>query len=252
MSKLSNQICLAIPVYNEAPSISNSIDEFLKNPNVYNLLIVNDGSTDDTSEVLLSLVKDQPFELLTHENNLGYGAACHTAAKWAYQAGYEWIIFADSDLTNPVNEIIDLALTLGSKSADVYKANRFGKVYGMKKVKGFRRILSHLGSFIANTFVGKSISDPTNGFRAVRTRSYAEFHLKSNDFSIILEEVTEYIRLGLKIENFESVLGVRSELQNPSSFHYSSNLLFRYFRWTLKCFFFRIKNFLKLFLNQMP
>jgi len=86
----------------------------------------------------------------------------------------------------------------------------------------------------------------------VRTRSYAEFHLKSNDFSIILEEVTEYIRLGLKIENFESVLGVRSELQNPSSFHYSSNLLFRYSRWTLKCFFFRIKNFLKPILNQMP
>jgi glycosyltransferase involved in cell wall biosynthesis len=252
VSRLSHQICLAIPVYNEVPSISNAIDEFLKNPNVYNLLIIDDGSTDDTSKVLLALSKDRQFELLTHEINIGYGAACQTAAKWAYRAGYEWIIFADSDLTNPVNEIIDLALTLASTSADVYKANRFGKVYGMRKVKGFRRILSHLGSFIANTFVGKSISDPTNGFRAVRTASYAQFHLKSNDFSIILEEVTEYIRLGLKIENFESVLGVRSELQNPSSFRYSPILLFRYFRWTLKCFFFRVKSFLKLFLSPMP
>ena len=250
MRKLSNQICLAIPVYNEEPSISNSIEELLRNPNLYTLVIINDGSTDGTADLLSHIGKDWRFEVVTHEKNLGYGAACLTGAKWADQRGYDWIIFADSDLTNPVNEIINLALALGSSEADVHKANRFGNVYGMKKVKGIRRVLSHLGSFIANTFVGKSICDPTNGFRAVRTKAYAEFNLKSNDFSIILEEVTEYIRLGLRVQNFESVLGVRSQSQNPSSFNYSSSLLFRYFRWTLKCFLFRIKNYFKHALNQ--
>ena len=211
----------------------------------YTLLVVNDGSIDGTYELLKLYAENLRFEIITHEQNLGYGAACKTGARWAYETGYEWIIFADSDLTNPVSEIISLAKKLDSDSADVYKANRFGNNYGMKEVNGYRRILSHVASFIASTFIGKTIADPTNGFRAVRTRIFSEFELDSKDFSIILEEVTEYFRLGLRIQNFESILGARNETQNPSNFNYSSKLIIRYFRWTLKCAFFRLNLFIR-------
>lgn len=241
MSELKKRVCLVIPVYNERPSISNSLKEFMSGGSHYTLLVVNDGSTDGTHELLKSCAKNLRFEMITYEQNLGYGAACKTGARWAYEMGYEWIIFADSDLTNPVSEIVFLTKKLDSDSVDVYKANRFGNTYGMKEVNGYRRILSHTASIIASTFIGKSIADPTNGFRAVKTRVFAEFELDSKDFSIILEEVTEYFRLGLRIENFESMLGARNETQNPSNFSYSSKLLVRYFRWTLKCAFFRLK-----------
>jgi dolichol-phosphate mannosyltransferase len=244
VSELKNRICLVIPVYNESPSIANSVKEFMSGGSHYTLLVVNDGSSDGTYELLNSCAEDLRFELITHKHNHGYGAACKTGARWAYEMGYEWVIFADSDLTNPVSEIISLARSLDSDSVDVYKANRFGNTYGMKKVEGYRRILSHTAFFIASTFIGKSISDPTNGFRAVRTSVFAEFILDSKDFSIILEEVTEYFRLKLRIQNFESILGSRNETQNLSNFSYSSNLLFRYFRWTLKCAFFRFKRFI--------
>ncbi len=245
MSEQINTACLVIPVYNEKPSISNSLKEFMLGRSHYTLLVVNDGSSDGTYELLKLCAEDLHFELLTHEHNLGYGAACKTGARWAHEKGHEWVIFADSDLTNPVSEIISLAKNLDSNSADVYKANRFGITYGMKRVNGYRRILSHMASFIASTFIGRSIADPTNGFRAVRTRIFAEFVLDSNDFSIILEEVTEYFRLGLRIQNFDSILGARNGTQNPSNFNYSSKLLIRYFRWTLKCAFFRLKIFIR-------
>ena len=245
MSELKNRICLVIPVYNERPSISASLKEFMSGGSHYTLLVVNDGSIDGTYELLKSYAENVRFEIITHEQNLGYGAACKTGARWAYETGYEWIIFADSDLTNPVSEIISLAKKLDSNSADVYKANRFGNNYGMKEVNGYRRILSHVASFIASTFIGKTIVDPTNGFRAVRTRIFSEFELDSKDFSIILEEVTEYFRLGLRIQNFESILGARNETQNPSNFNYSSKLIIRYFRWTLKCAFFRLNLFIR-------
>ena len=209
----------------------------------YTLLIVNDGSNDGTYETLKLCAADLRFELVTHAQNLGYGAACKTGASWAHKMGYEWIIFADSDLTNPVSEIISLAKNLDSNSADVYKANRFGITYGMKRVNGYRRKLSHMASFITTTFIGETLADPTNGFRAVRTRIFAEFVLDSKDFSIILEEVTEYFRLGLRIQNFDSILGARNETQNLSNFNYSPKLLIRYFRWTLKCAFYRLKLF---------
>ncbi len=245
MSEQKNSTCLIIPVYNEKPSISNSVKEFMSGRSHYTLLVVNDGSSDGTYELLKLCAEDLPFKLITHEQNLGYGAACKTGARWAYEMGYEWVIFADSDLTNPVSEIISLAKNLDSDSVDVYKANRFGITYGMKKVDGYRRILSHVASFIASTFIGKTISDPTNGFRAVRTRIFAEFVLDSKDFSIILEEVTEYFRLGLRIQNFDSILGTRNQIQNPSNFNYSSKLLIRYFRWTLKCAFLRLNLFIR-------
>lgn len=243
MSEQKKTTCLVIPVYNEKPSISNSLKEFMSGKSHYTLLVVNDGSSDGTNELLKLCAKDLNFELITHEFNLGYGAACKTGARWAHEKGYEWVIFADSDLTNPVSEIISLAKNLDSDSVDVYKANRFGITYGMKRVNGYRRILSHVASFIASTFIGKTIADPTNGFRAVRSKIFAELHLDSQDFSIILEEVTEYFRLGLRVENFDSILGARNETQNPSNFNYSPTLLFRYFRWTLKCAFFRLKLF---------
>lgn len=245
MLQLKNKICLVIPVYNERPSISNSVKEFMSGATHYTLLVVNDGSSDGTYEVLKLCAAELGFELTTHEQNLGYGSACKTGASWAHDMGYEWIIFADSDLTNPVSEITSLAENLDSDSVDVYKANRFGYNYGMKEVNGYRRILSHIASFIASTFIGKTIADPTNGFRAIKTSVFAEFHLDSKDFSIILEEVTEYFRLRLRIQNFDSILGARNETQNPSSFSYSSNLLFRYFRWTLKCAFFRLNRFIR-------
>jgi dolichol-phosphate mannosyltransferase len=245
VSQLKDRICLVIPVYNEKPSVSNSVKEFMSGATYYTLLVVNDGSSDGTYEILKLCATDLSFELATHDQNLGYGAACKTGASWARQRGYDWIIFADSDLTNPVSEIISLAKNLDSDFVDVYKANRFGNTYGMKKVEGYRRILSHIASFIASTFIGKTIADPTNGFRAIKTSIFAEFHLDSNDFSIILEEVTEYFRLRLRIQNFDSILGARNKSQNPSNFDYSSNLLFRYFRWTLKCAFFRLNRFVR-------
>lgn len=245
MLNLQRRICLAVPVYNEGPLIADSIEAFLSESCFYTLLIVNDGSNEEDSNLLNKLANSLNFNLINHGENRGYGAACKSAAKWAHDNSYEWIIFADSDLTNPVNEITHLASILGSESVDIYKANRFGSSYGMKKVKYFRRLLSRVASLITTSLIANNIADPTNGFRAIKCQAYSEFNLSSNDFSIILEEVTEYLRLGLKVSNFDSILGSRSQVQKPSNFQYSIRLLLRYSIWTLKCAVIRSRRIIK-------
>jgi dolichol-phosphate mannosyltransferase len=230
-----NKICLVIPVYNEAASIELSVKELLPDDNQYSLLFVDDGSC-DTSYSLLKELKDKAgFGIIKHESNKGYGAACRSGAAWAVSGGFEWVIFADSDLTNPPHEIKSLAIRLMDSKFDVHKASRNRLSKFAVPNTSWRRTLSFIAKIFSRIFIGSQIQDPTNGFRAVRTNLYAAFDLKSNDFSIILEEVYAYIAHGAKVTNFQSDLGTRNQSQRSSSFNYDSKLLRQYIYWCIKC-----------------
>jgi glycosyltransferase involved in cell wall biosynthesis len=242
-----HRICLAIPVYNENKSLEKTIVELSVGSSDYKLLFIDDGSTDGSSDTLNSFKGKYEFEVLGHQINLGYGAACRTGATWAFANGFEWIIFADSDLTNPPIEIINLSKRLLSSNFNIHKANRMPSeslvVVGTK----YRHILSTFAKYFTNFFVGHDIQDPTNGFRAIRLDLYQQFRLTANDFSLIMEEVYEYIRLDAQVCNFDSCLGVRDEDQRLSSFRYSKKLVTRYIYWSIRCMIQRISGKLRLF-----
>ena len=239
------RICLAIPVYNENKSLEKTIVEFSVGSSDYKLLFIDDGSTDGSSDTLHSFKGKYGYEILTHQNNLGYGAACRTGAKWAFANGFEWIIFADSDLTNPPIEIVNLSKRLLSSNFNVHKATRMPSESLVVVGSKYRNILSTLAKYFTNFFVGHNIQDPTNGFRAIRLDLYQQFELTSNDFSLIMEEVYEYIRLDAQVCNFESFLGVRDKSQRLSSFRYSRKLVRRYIYWSIRCIIQRIsRNFM--------
>jgi glycosyltransferase involved in cell wall biosynthesis len=218
-----------IPVFNENQSINESVIALASGSSHYKLLFVEDGSTDETLKTLSALKLAYDFELLIHESNLGYGAACRSGAAWAISRQYEWIIFADSDLTNSPDEIIDLSKEILSGTSDVYKANRFKTQTDKRLMTRFRNLLSTFARYLTRLLIGPKIKDPTNGFRAIRT-----------DFSLIMEEVFEYLRLSASISNFEAHLGIRNANQRASSFRYNPNLLRNYLYWSQRCFLQRL------------
>jgi glycosyltransferase involved in cell wall biosynthesis len=246
---MNSKICLVIPVFNENQSIANSIPELAPNSSEYKLLFIDDGSTDKTLDTLLRLQDSYGYEVIAHQNNAGYGAACRTGAKWAIDNSYEWVIFADSDLTNPPSEIKALAVSLEKTEIQVYKANRVSPKINFGKNGKKRQILSAAAKLVSVMLIGKSIKDPTNGFRAVHTSLYKEMNLRSSSFSLIMEEVCEYIRLGAKISNFQSYLGQRSKDQRISSFSYDLKTFNEYLTWCFKCLNQRFIRFVKGFIN---
>jgi len=235
-----SKVCLVIPVYNENRTLHRTIVELMEGSRDYKLLFVDDGSNDGSTKTLTRLHSKYQFDTVTHDQNLGYGSACRSGADWAISKGYEWIVFADSDLTNPLNEIVDLVKRIQNVDFDVYKANRVASSTSMSFNSSYRKFLSLLAKRFTKFFVGPSIKDPTNGFRAIRSDFYKQFRLHSCDFSLIMEEVYEYIRLEARICNFEARLGTRSLEQKESSFRYNKQLIQRYVYWCFRCLLRRI------------
>jgi glycosyltransferase involved in cell wall biosynthesis len=112
---------LVIPVYNEEKIIAATVDELqqILQSYQYEIIVVNDGSTDATSQVLSSV---SGITLIEHNRNRGYGAALKTGIR---QAQYPLIVITDADGTYPNERIPDL-LTLAAK-ADMVVGSRTGK-----------------------------------------------------------------------------------------------------------------------------
>ena len=99
MSKLIDQLSVFLPTYNEEQNIKvvtlkvQSVLE--KIADKWEIIIVDDGSTDSTYESALGLLKtDKRIRLIHHKENMGYGAALKSGF---YNARYNWIAFIDSD-----------------------------------------------------------------------------------------------------------------------------------------------------------
>ena len=96
-------VSIVIPAYNEQDSIEKTIQEIKevlsKSKNKYEIIIVNDGSKDNTSEILKSI---KNIIVINHPYNKGYGASIKTGIK---NSKYDWILVIDSDGTYPIKDI---------------------------------------------------------------------------------------------------------------------------------------------------
>ena len=112
---------LVIPVYNEEDAIATTVEHLhqILQSYQYEIIVVNDGSTDFTSQVLSSVTG---ITLIEHNHNRGYGAALKTGIR---QAQYSLIVITDADATYPNERIPDL-LQL-AKKADMVVGSRTGK-----------------------------------------------------------------------------------------------------------------------------
>jgi glycosyltransferase involved in cell wall biosynthesis len=112
---------LVIPVYNEEEMIAATVEDLhqILQSYQYEIIVVNDGSTDATSKVLSSV---NGITLIEHNRNRGYGAALKTGIR---QAQYPLIVITDADGTYPNERIPDL-LTLAAR-ADMVVGSRTGK-----------------------------------------------------------------------------------------------------------------------------
>lgn len=163
-----------IPAYNENESIVSVINEVRLLDLPVDLLVVDDGSTDDTFERARSAgvaVVRLPF-------NLGYGAAVQTGMIHAVAMGYDVCVLLDGDGQHDPKYIPDLVGAVISQKADLALGSRFigdaQYVIPLSRRLGmafFSRVVSH--------WTGRKITDPTSGFQAIGQR-LAQFFADGN------------------------------------------------------------------------
>jgi len=239
---LGNKIktCIVIPVYNEGAVIEKNLDEILRYarevPWVVQIAAVNDGSKDDSGDKIKILSKKRGGSLLhyiEHEKNKGYGGALKTGGEYAVKAGFDYIFFMDSDLTNHP-KYLELFYQKMLENCDYIKATRYVKGAGTINVPFNRKIISLLGNRFARFVTKTPITDITNGFRAVKTDIFKKIELSEDHFAVIVEEFMEVSKITDRISEVPNFLGSRERAAGKGNFKYDFKTYWKYLKYLFR------------------
>ena len=161
-----------IPAYNEQASIARVIDSLHEQVPDFDILVVDDGSTDGTGEIAHEL----GARVVRHPFNLGIGGAVQCGFMYALEHGYDYMVQVDGDGQHCPDEIWKLQQAMADDPRlDMVCGSRF-----LTKEHGYpapisRRTGIHIFAFLMSRIVGQRVSDPTSGFRLYNRRAIALF-----------------------------------------------------------------------------
>jgi glycosyltransferase involved in cell wall biosynthesis len=161
-----------LPGYNEAETVENVIDEVRLHAPMFDILVIDDGSTDRTGEI----AREAGAMVLRHPFNLGIGGAVQSGFVFALERGYDYAVQIDADGQHCPEEIPKLLSAMrDDPTLDMVCGSRF-----MNRDKSYpatisRRTGIHIFAFILSRLVGQRVSDPTSGFRLYNHRGIALF-----------------------------------------------------------------------------
>lgn len=229
-----------VPMYNEeagARAAVEAIGAVLRGMDApCRLIVVDDGSRDATGSILAALAPAWPeMQVHTHAANRGYGAALRTGVTQAARMGFTYALFMDSDLTNHPWDIPRFLIAM-REGHDVIKAARYAKGGRVSGVPARRVWISRLGNAVARLLLRLPLSDPTNGFRAVRVELLMRLRLTETRFALIMEELYQLKFLTRSFAEIPVTLTERAAGRRPTSFRYRPRVFYDYLKYPLKGF----------------
>ena len=190
------KLTVIIPAYNEAATLAEVIRRVLTTGVAEEVVVVDDGSTDGTAEVLSRLPAGYApvVHVLRHAQNRGKGAAIRTGL--AVITG-DLVLVQDADLEYEPAEYPVLLAPFSDPAVLV--------VYGSRNLRRNPRsnIAFYWGgrflSWVANRLYGSHITDEATGYKVVRTSLLRELHLESEGFEFCAEVTAKLLRRGVRI-----------------------------------------------------
>jgi len=173
------KIAILIPSYNEG----NRIGSVIKKCCSYSqdIIIVNDGSTDNTVEVLKEFenLKNKKVIIITHPANKGKGEALKTGFSFIINNNYSGVITIDADNQHDTGQIIDFLNEIKKNEPDMIVGSRFSDTKGMPFI---RRFVNYFTSWIISNIAGKKIEDVQSGYRFIKIDVLKNIKLETKNF----------------------------------------------------------------------
>ena len=179
------QLSVIIPVYNERQTVGEIVERVLRLDIDKELIVVDDGSTDGTKEILEELVngagpmESNALRVIFHEKNTGKGAAVRTGIA---AAKGDVLVIQDADLEYCPEELPGLVKPILDGWADVVYGSRFLGTHRVFKI--WHYLGNKFLTFIANLFYDTMLTDMETCYKAFRADSVKKLELKSNGFDI--------------------------------------------------------------------
>ena len=179
-----NRLLVAIPIYNEAKHLENVLAEVRRY--CPNILVVNDGSTDRTPELL---AEQKDLHMITHPRNRGYGAAIISAMGYAraHYYDYDSLITMDCDGQHEPARIPVLMEALG-ENVDIVSGSRYLRRFRNNNAPpADRQRINDTVTKELNDRFGLGITDAFCGFKAYRIRSLGQLCLTETGWGMPLQ-----------------------------------------------------------------
>lgn len=209
------RIVVTMPAYNEEqdlPGLLVRIENAMKDWADYEVVVVDDGSTDRTAEIVREAGTRMPATLVQHERNKGLGAAIRTAIRTASTRG-DVVVTLDADNSQDP-ELIRAMVDRLREGYDVVIASRFQPGAKEVGVPGYRLMLSHVSSAGIRMLARvPGARDYTCGFRVYRSETllalidrYGDDFLRENGFACMLELLLNLRRIRARVSEVPLVL----------------------------------------------
>lgn len=189
---MSGSVFVVVPAFNEGEVLHESIGPLLDTG--YSVVVVDDGSSDDTWDVLQTL----PVYSLRHPINLGQGAALQTGMTFALNHRADYIVHFDADGQHRAADIATLLEPLERGEADVVLGSRFLRRTDTAEVPPLRRLLLRAGVWVNAALTGVRLTDAHNGFRAFTREAAMRIKLEENGFAHASEILSQIHRQNLR------------------------------------------------------
>ena len=205
-----DRVLVLVPAWNEERSVGDTVREIRAASSRYDVVVIDDGSTDDTADVARAAgaaVLSLPF-------NLGVGGAMRTGFTYAAREGYGAAIQVDADgQHDPVD--IDRVLA-GLEHADISIGARFSDV-GDYSVRGPRRWAMVFLASVVSRIAKTRLTDVTSGFRAANTRAIAQYvhYYPAEYLGDTLDSLVAALHAGLTVTQVGVAMRPRAHC-NPS------------------------------------
>jgi glycosyltransferase involved in cell wall biosynthesis len=168
----SSSYLAVVPAYNESSTIVRVIGSLHEHAPHYDVLVIDDGSTDDTGARARAL----GARTVRHPFNLGIGGAVQTGFTFAKENGYDYMVQVDGDGQHEAREIAELEAAMAvDPGLDMVCGSRFIGADYRYPAPISRRTGIHIFAFLLTRLVGQPVSDPTSGFRLFNRRAIALF-----------------------------------------------------------------------------
>lgn len=222
------KILVIVPAYNEEENIAAVIQDLKSNFPLGDIAVINDGSTDKTSEI----AKQSGGKVIDLPYNLGIGGAMQTGFLYAVREGYDAAVQFDGDGQHSAKEIPKILKPFVEDRGDLIVGSRFLSESGFTSSVQ-RRLGAKILSFVVSILIRRKVTDTTSGFRVYGKKAMEFFSaLYPEDYP----EVEAFIlahKKGLRIEEVPAAITARkfgrSSITIPRAVYYMAKVLLAIF-----------------------
>jgi glycosyltransferase involved in cell wall biosynthesis len=215
-----SRILVIVPAFNEGGNIKHTLEEIKSAPIPMDIVVIDDGSSDETRREALSLdcsVVSLPF-------NLGIGAAVQTGLLYAQHYSYDAAVRVDGDGQHDIHYLDVLLRPVLNLEADLVIGSRFIPPFLGYRSSFIRRIGIHFFANLISGMIQSRITDPTSGFQAFSWQAIKFF---SRSYPLDFPEPESIVaaqRSGLRIR--EVPVQMRKRVAGRSSIRYLVTLYY--------------------------